>query len=224
VQQPAPPVYCQHCGYRFNQMGDVEETSAQLAHATGVAFECPQCFCKGVPMHVEELKRRPAQGLEPPEIPAPVRSIIESVFRVNYEEDWKHLHAQLTIGIDRTNHAVVAAHVDHVQDRANSALKLYLNLKLEYEHYKLNREIVWAAIRDEANAELQREKDAGLRNKSITDADVTAKMAELHPDEYRRVEMEKKKFELAVEQAKGFADRWADRPRDVNSLLNKMKG
>lgn len=220
TQLPPPGPWCPKCQHEYGP-GEIERTQAKLAAEAQLAVECPGCTRKAPPVWGFDA---PPAPVKLPEVARPVRAIIESVFRVDYEKEWERLHKNLTVGNERTDHATVAQVLDHGQDNAVDAHKLWVNLRIEYERYKIDREILWAKIRDDANDELQREKDNGLRNKSITDADVTAKMAEMHPDEYRAVELEKKRFELMIEHAKVFAERWGEKPRDLNTILNRMKG
>ena len=220
---PAPaPVYCPHCGYQYGGMGDTERTSAELAAAseTGIKVECPECDRRDVPVRTKPEKKTIAA----PPIPRAVEQIIESVFRVDYEAEWKRLHENLVVGEERGDSGTVTRSLDFAEDNARSAHKLWVNMKLEYERYKTEREVIWGTMRAEATAALQAEKDQGSRDKRLTEADVTAKIAEMYPDEFRDVEIRKKKFELAVEHAGAFSDLWSSKCRSLQTMLSKLRG
>lgn len=218
---PAPKdLYCSRCGYHYGDMGDVEQTSAELAHVSGVKFECPECDYKGVPV-LEPKKKDP---IEAPFVPKPITTIINSIFKMDYGEEFQRLRDNLTVGDGRTDYGTVNMALDRAQDNAFDAYNLFLSAKRDYERYTIDRKIIWATMRDEAHAILQAEKKAGDRNKTITDDDVQAKMAELHPDEFRHVEMQEREFKLAVDAAENLSERWAKKSADLNTMLHKLKG
>lgn len=218
IPKSGPKCHCPRCGYGYGKMGDVEETSAELAMVSGVLFDCPECGARGVPT------AEPPKRIEPPAIPGDVRTIVENVFTIDYAGEWRRLHEQLEVGLGRTDLNTVTMHLDKAEDNARAAHKLAVNLRLDYDRYKVDREVIWAAMRAEATAALQGEKDGGKRNKSITDGDVEAKMAELHPDEYKIVALEEKRYGLAVKHAETFAELWASKCRSLQSILGRMRG
>jgi hypothetical protein len=158
----------------------------------------------------------PSAGVVSPEI----QRIIESVFDVNVEPTWAKLHA--FIKAHETPGAYSArSMLREVEDRCREAHKIYCVLKLELERYKGDVEATRAAMRAEASESLQAEKDMGERKKAITEADIKAKMIELHPDEYRSAEMTERKFSLAVEHAERILLVLTQKSRSLNTEVGR---
>lgn len=219
--------WCRGCQHEYPPK---DRQQAALAMSAGLKLKCPGCHQEclvvaGFDETAPELgKGDDDEGVTLPKVHPDVAGIIESVFQVDYAREWRRLHDVLTVGDGRTDHGSVNMALDKAEDNARLAHKLWVNLKIELERYKVDAAVTQAAMRNEANESLQEEKDGGKRSKQITDADVASKMAELHPDEYRTVELQLKRFELSVEHAKDFAERWNQKCRDLNTMLAKLRG
>lgn len=214
--------FCPKCQQEYNKTAK-EQTEARLTIELGNKIKCRGCsltvlLVNDFEDHVQHRKPRRVP-IEPG-----VQKIIDNVFQVDYEATWKVLHENLMLGQGRTDHGTVTSYLDHAEDNARKAHQLFVNMKLDYERFKIEHQVVWAGLYDEAHAQLQAEKTEGKRTKQITDGDVSFKMAELHPDEFKAYEIDKKKFELAVAHAENFAERWNSRARDLNTILGKMRG
>lgn len=221
VELPERGPWCPACQWEYT---DARKLSAFLAVEAELAVDCPECDEEHVPVMVMP-QERPAKGppKRPPLEPG-VKAIIDTIFEVDYAQTWKVLQEQLVIGEDRTDHGTVVQHLDHAEDNARKAHQLYVNMRLDQERYEIDTKIVWAALYDEAHARLQAQKAKGERSKQITDGDVAYKMAELHPDEFRAYEIEKKRFDLAVKHAETLAELWSSKARSLNTILSRMRG
>jgi hypothetical protein len=147
--------------------------------------------------------------------------IIESVFQVDLDSTWRRIHEALLPGKGGASAAKAIAVID---DRCREAHKVYCALKLEYERYKSDCEATMAAMRCEASELLQAEKETGERKKTVTEADVRAKMIELHPDEVRNQEVKLRKFALAVEHAEHMVKVMSQRSRSLNTEVGRGLG
>ena len=130
-----------------------------------------------------------------------IQRLIESVFEIDIEGTWKRCLAALKSTEEPVKGVPMRKVLAGIDDRCREAHKLYCNLKLHLSQYELDIEKTRAAIRDEAQAQLQAQKDNGSRDKRITNDDVQAKMMENHPDEFKASELSLRKFRLAVEHA-----------------------
>lgn len=231
---------CQHeMGYDPKTTGTVEQlqrakqraTSAYLAYKASLPVTCAGCAQEVTPvMRFDDKKpESESKAVESKagtaKIPQDSQRIIESIFKIDLWPEWERLHHNIMLGDEhRNNRGMVKAALDRAENNRRVAHKLYANFRIDLERYKIDTEINQSAMRDEAFAKLQGEKQNKQRSKTITNDDVRAKMAELHPDAFRHARIEVKKFELAVEHAKDFHAAWVDRCYDLRVLLNSMSG
>ncbi len=115
--------------------------------------------------------------------------------------------------------AVVREHLNLAEKRAMRAHRLYVSAKLESRRFELDCEEAIGAMRDEATTELQREKDKGERNKSITEADVRGRAATLFPDEWAAINGELERAKRTIAQLEHFSDLWKGRRFSLSALL-----
>jgi hypothetical protein len=149
--------------------------------------------------------------------------ITERVFDLpDPDGEYVELEAALTLGTSEFDSITKA--VDAAEDDARRAHRLYVNAKLDYERFVADALLIEGAIRTEASASLQAEKDSGQRTKQITNADVLAKSAALFPDEWRDLAEKKVRAKLAVEHLERFADLWVGRCRSLGGMLASKRG
>lgn len=160
-------------------------------------------------------EKRSPQG-----VPQGVQRIIESVFQVDHDSTWKRIHDVLrkaeSSPLGNSNRKALEV----VDDCYREAHKLYCSLKLEFLHYEQEVDSTVAAMRSEASSILEGEKEQGTRKKAITEADVKAKMIELHPDEFRSSERDLQRFKLAVEHAQHMVDVLKERSRTLKAIAH----
>ncbi len=148
--------------------------------------------------------------------------IVERVFDLpDPDDEYRALEAALVVG-DR-EHDSLAAALDRAEDNARRAHRLYVAAKLDRDRYEADAEVVTAALREQATDVLQQQKAAGLRSKAITDADVLAQCAAMHPDEWRDIVDRRSRARLTVEHLERLADLWVSRCRSLTALLSARR-
>lgn len=149
--------------------------------------------------------------------------ISESVVNVDALGEFDRLESELKIGATRTEYAYVVKALDCAEDNARIAHKLFISAKAEFTAWSAEQEVVIAPMRTEATRELEREKREGLRSKQITDADVTAKMAALFPDEFVYQEKKRAKLKLTLDHLEKFSELFSSRCRSLQALISTMR-
>ena len=158
-----------------------------------------------------------------PRLPATYEAIVNSVFSEDPEGDFDAIVQSLRIGEKRTDRNTLLKANDDAEDCARRAHRLYLSALLAVQGWKLDVEVLTASMRSEATRELQREKTEGLRSKQITDADVVAKMAVLHPDEFRDRELFITRLDGMVEHLRKLADLATMRCTKTQTMINGIR-
>ncbi len=132
----------------------------------------------------------------------------------------REIEAELApIRPSRSDRGELVDALDRIQDVARRAAQLHLNAKLAVLSYEIDARVVLGAMRENANARLQRDKAAGLRSKAITDADIESQMATAHPDEYRQIVTDLERAKLSVRYLEAISERAVDRARDLRSII-----
>lgn len=93
--------------------------------------------------------------------------------------------------------------------------------KLEKKKWEIDNSVSFGVLWDEANKELQAEKEAGHRNKTITDKDVEARCAASFPDAWRFQELEKEKVHRTVAVLEQMLEQVGSRVRTLTAIVNK---
>lgn len=136
---------------------------------------------------------------------------------------YKQLEEQLVIGDKRGDYGTVAKRLDEAETNARLAHKLWQSAIVERKRWEYDRQVVFSAMRTEANRSLQEEKDKGQRNKAITDADVEARIATLYPDDYRTQELKRERVKAMVASMENLCELWMSRCRTLNTMLGKQR-
>ncbi len=98
-----------------------------------------------------------------------------------------------------------------------------MTAKIEVIGWELDNAVIFAGMRAEATKILQREKEQGVRNKQITDADVTSMCAALYPDEWRAQEVKRAEVEAMVRSMENLNMNWMSRCRSLQAMLAKQR-
>lgn len=211
------PPWCPRCGYGYE--GTKYEAAAKLSVSLNASLVCTSCQANIVPV----LEKPDPDAVRAPGIPKGIRGIVESVFEIDFQKEWKRLHKDLTLGEERTDYGHVVTALDRAEDNARVAHQLYICIRVEYDRYKIDSEVVESGMRSEANARLQSEKESKARAKTITEADIRGEMARCFPDEFRTVEIERSRFRGTVDQAEQLFKRWANRSFALQAILTTMR-
>jgi len=159
---------------------------------------------------------------EVPVLSGGYQRIKETIFHLpDPESEYADLERALVLGTQQFDS--VSAALDRAEDNARRAHRLYVCARVEAERFTADADVVEGAMRAQAVAELQREKDAGLRTKQITDSDTTAKLAALFPDEWRDLQARKVESRKMLEHLERFADLWRSRCYSLSKLLESRR-
>lgn len=153
-----------------------------------------------------------------------LRRVVETVWVDDIHGEWLDLEKALSLGTKRSEHAYVIQALDKVAGRADRAHRLYLTAKLARDKWEAENEPIWSAMWSEATQSLQSEKDSGTRSKQITDADVKARVATLHPDQYRAQEDRRRAIELTVRSLERLSDIWFKKISNLEAHVSKLRG
>ena len=124
----------------------------------------------------------------------------------------------------RVDYGSVVEVLDKGQEMAERAFALYINARVAQERLEIQTKVVMSAMRDQANAILQREKDEKKRSKAITDADVESVMAAKYPDEYVEIETRRLKARKMMEDLKDLHERVCKRAEAANTMTRGARG
>lgn len=148
--------------------------------------------------------------------------ITERVFDLpDPDAEYDDLEQALVLGT-RTYESVSDA-LDRAEDNARRAHRLYVNARVDAERFNIDADVIESAMRTQAVAELQREKDAGIRTKTITESDTASKVAAMFPDEYRDLAERKVKSRKMVEHLEVFAKLWGSRCYSLSKMLESKR-
>lgn len=109
--------------------------------------------------------------------------IMEHVFDMDVFGEYRQAIDDLEIGDQHAVDGVLRTEIDKAEHRALRAHRLYVNAQIAHKAYEIDAEVVHSGMWDEATADLQREKDAKVRAKAITNDDVRYRAAQLFPDQ-----------------------------------------
>lgn len=152
-----------------------------------------------------------------------VQRIVESVFIEKPDEVYDQVERSLRIGEKRTDHGTLMHALDDAEVVARNAHRLMITAKLEVERWELENRPTFAAMREEANGALQREKDSKARSKAITDADVEGMASIMFPDQFAAQRVRQRKNELMIKSLENLVDRTDSRCRSLQVMLGKNR-
>jgi hypothetical protein len=174
------------------------------------------------PEQPDQEKTILSAGKEEALAPAFVK-ITETIFVEDPLAVYERLERGLKLGEGRVDHATVLKAIDEAEENARLANKLLQTTSLEVRRWKMENAIVHAAMRTQAHASLQREKDAGQRNKTITDADIENRMAAIFGDEWKVQEVGKARAEAMESSIKNLAEMWVSRCKTLQTIYSKTR-
>jgi hypothetical protein len=149
--------------------------------------------------------------------------IIEKLVVAEPLKEYDTLEAALKLGDRRNDRAAVLKALDEAETYARRANKLWQGAILERKRWGRDNEVVLSGMRSVATRSLQHEKEQGLRNKAITDADVEARMAARFPDEWREQESKADRMKAMVDSMENLADMWVSRCRTLQAIYGKQR-
>lgn len=177
---------------------------------------CGPCSAATAAADAERFARAPTMGA--------FDRVVERFFLVDVEREYDELEDRLTLGrASEAEPAILANELDLAGDRARRAHLLYVNARVALEGFEIDAAVVESDMRAQAIAFLQAEKDAGRRNKAITDADVESEIAKKFPDQYRASRIGREKAKRSVEHLKAFAELWSARQQALDAIVRTSR-
>jgi hypothetical protein len=171
----------------------------------------------------------PRIGDEMPKMSPWVRRLVESVFLKSdeVEASSERLRREMSLGDRRTDYGSVIAALDRAEENVRLAFELAITIKAERDAYEISVQVVEAGMRARAIEQLDREradaKQAGGKSKTITEADVSLKIAALYTDEWENLVFERRRMELAVRFHDHQVENWGSRCRSLQVLAQKLR-
>lgn len=161
---------------------------------------------------------------EPP-AGASFHRITERIFSVDVLADYDRLERDLKIGSGRMDYGILLKALDEAEDNARLAHKLFLSAKVERALWDADAEVIKSAMWAQARKDLEDEKTVKVegRKKQITDADVSAKCAEMFPEDWKRLIVRAKKYKGAEEHLERLADLWQARCRSLQTMVSTLR-
>lgn len=194
------------------------------------------------PKSVEDISRKLAEELgqvDKPEEPyefasaqrkasmKPLRPdlerIVETVWVTDIHEEWIRLKATLQVGEKRSDHGVLHKGLDEARKNSYDAHRLWITAKKEMERWESENELIFAAMWEKAARALQIEKEAGSRNKTITNEDVRARCIVLFPSEYAAQERKRREVKMTVENLQQLSKDCSEKCSDLGTMLSKLR-
>lgn len=158
---------------------------------------------------------------KPPDLQRGFQKIVKDLFAEGYDvvEEWNAVRDALVVKGPLTPESLKAAanHQEAVADRAH---RLAIVAKIEVKQYMRETDAIMAAVRSSATESLEAQKAKKLRTKQITDADVVAEAARLHPDEWSDVCSRREKAEAMVRQIENLAQLARSRCYTISNMAS----
>lgn len=151
------------------------------------------------------------------------RSIVEKTYVVDVEGEYVRLRKLLAIGDDRGERGAINHALDNAETNARRAFELYLTCKRESARVEAANATIKGAMREVANTALQREKNEGTRNKTITNDDVEAMAAQMHPDEWVAQAKRVTDAKTLVASTEDLASQWRSRCASLQAMLKSAR-
>jgi hypothetical protein len=138
--------------------------------------------------------------------------------QIDIVAEYTELEAELEL-VENAPAQVTREALNKVERFALRAHRLYINAKWALEAMRVDFDVAIGAMRDQAIAALQVEKETGKRSKQITDADVTGRAASMYPDEWREVNERLLKGEQTVKLCDKMSELWSGRRYSLSAMV-----
>lgn len=175
---------------------------------------------------VVELRPKPQVEKSPeiPKLPVSYEAIVESIYSLDVNATYARISKAKELGDGkRTDRNSLNKALDELEDRQREAYRLYLDALYNFSKWEAEAEVITSSMRSDATRELQREKEAGIRSKQITDADVVSKMSALYPDEFASHQLRRVRYEGMLADLKREADLWSERGKTLQCMAGTLR-
>jgi len=113
--------------------------------------------------------------------------------------------------------------LDRAQSIVIAARGLLVNTKVTVDGVKRDTDRLMAAMRDQASTQLEREKEAGLRKKAITNDDVMGCVATMFPDEWAACQERDAKARRTIAMIEAICESAIERARDLRAIVSSSR-
>jgi len=166
----------------------------------------------------------PYKGQVPP-LPDGYTTIVNSVFNL---PDPNAVYEEVLAGIrpikaSRASMSELLDALDAAQSVALKARGLLVNTKATIDTVGRDTLVLVSAMRDQATTQLEREKEAGLRKKAITEADVEQCLSTMFPDEWKSVKERESAAKRTVDLIENMCERACERARDLRAIVGASR-
>lgn len=163
---------------------------------------------------------RKSSGIDVPDLSDGFNRVTDRIFARASDpiEAYEQLEAALSLSAALTPREIEAA-VNLAHDRAYTAHALYVTARAEAETFDAEMASVVSAMKEEARIELEDDKAAKRRTKSITEADVETLASEKHPEEWQAYKRRTARARAMVDNLYRLANLWQDRASALQALL-----
>lgn len=144
--------------------------------------------------------------------------VVEKVFDEELWDEYDRLVSELRIE-EAASPETIREALNRSERNALDAHRLFVQARVSFQRLEHDSEVYLGAMRRHALNALQDEKDKGKRGKQITDADIRARMAETHPDEWSAIHERQSKAKGTVDTLARLADLWQQRSWSLSGMM-----
>lgn len=159
-----------------------------------------------------------------PELHPAYARIIKTTFNFDPEKVYDELNEKLRFNkpIRDMGYLELSEALDEAARLHRDASRLHAHAKVTFAVFEADCEAMGGDMRTQASNQLKAEKEKS-GGKQITDGDVTARMASLFPDEYRRQTRMKAEAKASVGDLENLVQVWQMRRREIDTMLRECR-
>lgn len=179
------------------------------------------------PMRPGELDRAlsaPRRGSNALDLPAAYGRIVHTTFAFDPDKVFDTLNERLRFKkpMREMGYVDLAEELDDAARLHRDASRLHAHAKVTLAEFEADCEAMRGDMRTQAVTQLKAEKEE-KGGKQITDGDVTARMATIFPDEYRRQERLKAQAKATIGHLETLVKVWELRRRELDTMLRECR-
>ena len=159
-----------------------------------------------------------------PELHPAYARIIKTTFNFDPEKVYDELNEKLRYNkpIRDMGYLELSEALDEAARLHRDASRLHAHAKVTLAVFEADCEAMSGDMRAQASNQLKAEKEKS-GGKQITDGDVTARMASLFPDEYRRQTRTKAEAKASAGDLENLVEIWKMRRREIDTMLRECR-
>lgn len=172
-------------------------------------------------MRVDDLDRSLSGK---PQLPAAYGRIVKTTFAFDPDKVFEALNDKLAFDkpLHEMGYLELTAKLDEAARLHRDASRLHAHAKVTLGRFDADCEVMQGDMRAQAVAQLKSEKEA-KGGKQITDGDVTARMATIFPDEYRRQESLRAESKATIGHLETMVKVWEMRRRELDTMVKECR-